>query len=215
MSIELKKYIYDWGGYNQTLFERFYGVGVEEYPQVLYALELLGNDMHFPYVVVAALVMLMLKYLFVSSKTKQSRDFFLHKSAIWLCSLMGGFALLWLVMAGLKEFIHFPRPYFLLKLPLLYGELPAKEALKSFPSSHVVFVAFWALIFYYQFGFVVRLLLGLMVVLICWSRVAIGMNFPVDVLCGIVIGGWSALTAVSISNRVSKLDDHFKQVPSH
>lgn len=101
--------------------------------------------------------------------------------------------LAWLVARGLSAAWPTPRPF---ALGLGHQGL-AHKATASFPSSHasVAFsfgLALWAR-WPCPWGGGLPLLLA---ALVAWSRVALGLHFPVDVLAGALVGGLSAWLAL-------------------
>ena len=113
--------------------------------------------------------------------------------------------LAWLVARGLSAAWPTPRPF---ALGLGHQGL-AHKATASFPSSHasVAFafgLALWARWPYPQGSWLPLLLAAL----VAWSRVALGLHFPRDVVAGVLVGalGWGlavvAVRAVSYNRQV-------------
>ena len=101
--------------------------------------------------------------------------------------------LAWLVARGLSSAWPTPRPF---ALGLGHQGL-AHKATASFPSSHasVAFafgLALWAR-WPWRRG---RWLPLLLAALVAWSRVALGLHFPLDVLAGAFVGGLGAWLAL-------------------
>lgn len=98
----------------------------------------------------------------------------------------------------LKPIVDRERPYVLLPEaePLLRWDVSA-----SFPSGHAATSAAGAVILAYLLG---RWAWGLAVLAaaVCYSRVYIGVHYPVDVLVGAAIGAAVALVAIVLLRRL-------------
>lgn len=103
-----------------------------------------------------------------------------------------------LIAVGLKHATDRDRPYLVLEeaAPLLRWDVST-----SFPSGHAATSAAGAVILAYLLG---RwgLPLGALAAAVCYSRVYIGVHYPVDVLVGAALGAAVALVAVEAVRRL-------------
>jgi undecaprenyl-diphosphatase len=104
------------------------------------------------------------------------------KPVVWLAIAAG---LGWLVANGAKLLVDRPRPYLVLEEIVLRQD-PARGT--SFPSSHVA-IAVAVLIVAIPFGPRTAIIVGTVyVAAVAWSRMYVGVHYPVDVLGGIGVG---------------------------
>jgi membrane-associated phospholipid phosphatase len=104
------------------------------------------------------------------------------KPVLWLAIAAG---LGWLFANGAKLLVDRPRPYLVLEEIVLRQD-PARGT--SFPSSHVA-IAVAVLIAATPFGSRTAIIIGtIYVVAVAWSRMYVGVHYPVDVLGGIGAG---------------------------
>ena len=99
-----------------------------------------------------------------------------------------------LALSGLISFLHFePRPF----MVGLAGNVLEHAANSSFPSDHVAVMAAITTSLAFARRSWIALILAVATVLVGWSRVALGVHFPTNVLSGAAIGlGASALLRV-------------------
>jgi undecaprenyl-diphosphatase len=110
-------------------------------------------------------------------------------------------ALAWLIARGLSSLFPSPRPFV---LGLGYQGLAHKPT-PSFPSSHAsVACAFAAAAWYSAPHALGRWAAVLLALLVTWSRVALGVHFPLDALAGAVFGVLSAVLTLPLSRWVTR-----------
>ena len=89
----------------------------------------------------------------------------------------------------LKEYVAYPRPYAVLpagEVIQLEGQYE-EQARKSFPSGHAAFITVLVVSLWPILNEWLRWVGLLLTVGVCWSRIALGVHFPMDVLSGFVI----------------------------
>jgi membrane-associated phospholipid phosphatase len=102
---------------------------------------------------------------------------------------------------GLKPLLDAPRPPALLA-PETFQLLGEAHRRQSFPSGHSVTAAvFFGVLTYFAQGASWRLCLILLATLAAFSRVAVGVHWPVDVLAGLAGGAFAALVGVWLARR--------------
>lgn len=132
---------------------------------------------------------------------------FRRKLCFWYL-LSYGFV--YLVVGGLKLMGHRPRPYNVSDSIQIIGQA---ETTYSFPSGHLAcaaVIAVFLMVFLFEYcnscGSALLLLLGttLYVVLVCISRMYLGMHYLTDVLSGASFGAFGALLGITLKDWVQK-----------
>lgn len=96
----------------------------------------------------------------------------------------------WTIAEVLKQIFHTPRPFQLDHMPTYVLALPADPA---FPSGHAATV-FALSVTIWLHDKKVGIIFIVLAALVAWARVAANVHFPIDVICGGIIG-----TAVAIA----------------
>lgn len=188
IDIPYKEYWYNWGGANTDLFYMVYGLFVKRLPEALPILDALGEHKNFHYFLLAFTALFAIKYLYRKVAGYDTSGYLFRSYAACLCTLVGSFLVMAVIITGMKEYIGFLRPYAqLADVTLLYGVADAADQSRSFPSGHVAFTALWVTLLWSQLWWFLRPFLLFTLVLMCWFRIAIGMHFPMDVVTSIII----------------------------
>ena len=182
---------YDWLGYNQWFFNLIYGSKVETLRPLFPLLDFVGEYTHFHYLLFFTTAMFVVKYATRTATGRSTGSYVIRSYAAWLCALVVSFGIMALIVGGLKEYLHLARPYHALShVHLLYqgGVVGENDAFRSFPSGHVAFTALWVTMLWSQVWLILKLPLAVMLITMCWFRIAIGAHFPMDVLTSLCIG---------------------------
>lgn len=182
-----KNVLYDWNGGNEWLFRQINGIhGGNTYNSVMLFLTQIGDHHNFPYYMAGlfawALLTLAIRKTAHKGGTKQ-----------YLIAWVGVFLVLGasygadgLAVKGLKEEFHYSRPYAALPeadVQLLDKRKEGDET-HSFPSGHASFITVMVLGLWPMLSLNMCLTGLVLIASVCWSRIAIGMHFPADVLAG-------------------------------
>lgn len=181
---------YSWYGTNQDLFFLLYGWGVDLFAGLFPALEHIGDYKHFPYYLAVVIVFAIGHFIYRKLGRLRADGYFLRSQIAWVVAFILGFAFTVGIVALVKEYAAFPRPYYLFpsKVSLLFGAPDAGDALRGFPSGHAAFTAFLIVGIWSRVLNSLKPLLILLLVTMCWFRIAIGAHFPADVVYGATIG---------------------------
>ena len=122
-----------------------------------------------------------------------------HPDLIWPFVCAGVMA--FLLSHGLKQLVPLPRPPNLLEPGSFFLTGPAYQH-QSFPSGHAtsVFMVAAVCIFSVRSN-AMRAALFVFATLVGFSRIAVGVHWPTDVIGGLIVGWFSAWFAVMISRR--------------
>lgn len=187
---DYKELFYDWMGGNDVLFLLINSIHGDAYDKCMWIVSWLGDHKRFPLYVSLILVIAAVSMI-IRLLSGQSRMWFYFTSWLGIFVMLGsGYAVNGVVTMGIKDHFSYPRPYVALASA---GDVRVLEAIDpnddftSFPSGHVTFstfmvVALWPILsnFFAWSGVI-------FIVLVAWSRVALGMHFPADVVGGIII----------------------------
>ncbi len=195
-----KEQLYDWWGGNVWLFKQINSISGGYYDLAMQNITLLGDKKLLPYFL-AAIVAYALITMIGRLVTKQAGN--KHYAEMWFgifAVLAVGFVVSYSTISYLKDHFSYPRPY----ATLASGEVrhleaqAAEKANQSFPSGHVAIITTIILALWPAFSgnfkwFGAALILG-----VAWSRIALGVHFPVDVLYSFIIVLFEILLVRSI-----------------
>lgn len=188
ITIPGKEFWYDWGGLNVWLFRQINGIHGGLYDTVMILLTRMADYHNLPFWF-AGLFCLALLTLFMRSARRQGGV--KTSAAIWfgvMAMLAVGFAVEAVVVHEMKVGFAYPRPYIALENVRVPDYQPGKgDDHHSFPSGHtatatLIAIALWPLI-PDGFGWIAMIF----VAGVAWSRMALGMHFPADVLASVTI----------------------------
>lgn len=186
-----KTFFYDWGGANEALFKAINGLSTGGwYDALMILLSRTADHENLPYII---LLLLFSTFIDYGLRKLRGRGGATHCLIAWFgvfCVLTASYIVDGGTVKGLKHFIDYPRPYVAIgpedvKL-LEYRSDPADDY-KSFPSGHASFItvvvaSIWPVLSSGMRKFGIFLIFG-----VCWSRLALGMHFPADVLGGMIL----------------------------
>ena len=98
----------------------------------------------------------------------------------------------------LKNWICRPRPYTM--IPELHALVTARDW--SFPSGHSTSSIAAAVVILLRLPKKMGIPIFILAVLICLSRLYVGVHYPTDVLAGVMIGMVSAIAAIKLTERM-------------
>ncbi len=193
----VKDVLYGWGGLNLRLFHAINGLGGGFYDQFMLLGTALSSRINFP-IYLAILVM-------IAMVDRRRHPLSPHRRVLWghviaVCAL--AFLLDCLFLEAMKHWLHYPRPFAILppeSMRIIGEPMDAGESYVSFPSGHASFAMLLAASLWPALGRAGRVAACLFVAWVWWSRVALGVHFPVDVVAGsfscllIVLGARLAL----------------------
>ena len=190
MNILSKHVLYDWFGFNQKIFlfiNHLYASPAYDTAMLFFA-HVFDAD-NYPYFMVAIALYAGLSDLFRRLTNRRKKGYL----TAWVGSLSVlavGFVAMALSVKSLKAYFDMPRPYIVFPkgdIRVLDGAMQAGGDYHSFPSGHASFITLlvaglWPVLSHDMRAFGV--LLG---ILVCYSRVAVGMHFPADVVGGFLV----------------------------
>lgn len=187
-----KKLAYDWMGTNGWLFTKINSLGGNPtYDSLMVFLSHLGDRENFHYLIGILLAVAFFEYL---SRKALKRGGGETSLILWVgvfLVLVSSHITSQLTVYYSKNYFQYPRPYVAQvkeKPKLLVPRRDADDDYRSFPSGHaslitVVVASLWPILSGYGPIIGAALIFG-----VCWSRIAVGMHYPADVLAGFLIG---------------------------
>jgi len=190
MIIPGKEVWYGWNGGNEWLFRQINGIqGGDLYNALMIFLTRIGDYRNFPYYMGTFLVWALIEFVINKTHRKGGTS---HRVIAWIAVFMvliASYATDGLVVKTIKTQFAYPRPYIVLPANdvILLDQKNGDDDYHSFPSGHASFVTvmvvgLWPVLSINMCWFGMALIVG-----VCWSRIAVGMHFPADVLAGFFI----------------------------
>lgn len=188
---DYKELWYDWMGGNDVVFQAVNSIhGGPVYDKVMKAVSVAADYHYFPAYLIGLLAWCTLFYVIKSLKNTPGTRFYF---SMWLgvfVMLLVGFAVNGAVVKEIKNHLSYPRPYIALASTGQVHQMEESEPendFKSFPSGHVSFATFLVVTLWPVLGNAMALLGVIFILLVGWSRMALGMHFPMDVIGAILI----------------------------
>ena len=181
-----KRALYEWNGGNVWLFKQINGLhGGEAYDQVMLGISRAADYHHFPYYLAGLLVYALIALMLRNILRRGGNTAYL---TMWLgifLVLSGGFAAEAVVIKTLKTHFAYTRPYAALPpgdVHVVEKRTDPEDAHHSFPSGHTAFATLMVIGLWPALSILFRVLGLCAIVSVMWSRMALGMHFPADVL---------------------------------
>lgn len=186
-----KMVFYDWAGANVELFKAINGSNDSYFHNmIMLMVSKLAESRNFPYYFV---LFIFCGFLDFSLRKLKGRGGANHSLVAWFGVLLV-FAAAFMLNSGMinaiKKHTEFPRPYVVLApedLTLLEYKDDRVDDYRSFPSGHVAFVTVMLTALWPVLSQGMRKTGMGVVLLVCWSRIAVGLHFPADAFYAIVI----------------------------
>ncbi len=182
---DTKEFFYDWMGGNEVLFLGINSIHSTQYDQFMRTISSIGDHKNFPFYFAAIFAYATCSILWKIIRGKNGKW---QSTGIWfgiLLMLVLGYGATGFVTKELKDHFSYPRPYIALAST---GKVHTLEVIDheddfhSFPSGHVAFTTFMVIALSPVLGPFLSWCGFWLIILMGWSRIALGMHFPVDVL---------------------------------
>ena len=187
-----KEFFYDWGGANVWLFQVINLHPPGRLDGLMEWVSRIGNYWNLP--VIAG------GWLVVAILLRQADSPLTPQVAMQLRRLLIGAAIAFILTAGLKLALDFPRPAAVLTATDIHI-VGTVEREYSLPSGHAAFAALVAASLWPLGGLPGRLAAALFALAVGLSRVWLGAHFPADVVAGYAVGVVSAALAALLGPR--------------
>lgn len=186
-----KEALYDWSGLNVSLFKAVNGLGSAGlYDKAMLAITRLGDHSILPYVLAVLLAYVGITYTNRKLEKKGGNKYFL---AMWLgifLVLGTGLVASHMSVSFMKDYFAYDRPYVALGENAVRHIEPAREEAyghRSFPSGHVAFITLVVMSLWPALGGKARVFGLALIAAVAWSRMALGVHFPADLLGGFLL----------------------------
>lgn len=181
---------YDWLGANTWLFKKINALSVEPiYAGIMQKVTLLGDKRLLPYFLgIIALYFVLSVIVRIATQKGGVKNYVVLWINIFM--IMGaGLVSAKVTIDYLKHHFAYPRPYAILS-PLeviKLEEQKPEDAYQSFPSGHVAIVTVLIISLWPILNEKFRVTGVVLTSLVFWSRMALGVHFPMDVISSFVI----------------------------
>lgn len=187
----LKENLYDWHGANEWIFLQVNSIHSPLYDHIMQMLSAMGKHELFPYYFLLAVICAVVTTLV--KKTINNSPVRLHITRWFgvLLVLTAGYPAMGLTAKYIKHQLAYERPYERLdSKDVTWIEPQEKEkATLSFPSGHATFIMFMLVALWPVMSENIRWIAVVVALGVGWSRMAVGVHFPADVVGGFLLGG--------------------------
>ena len=191
MNIALNKgFLYDWVGTNEWLFKAINSLdGDPTYNALMEFLTGVGEHSNFIYYFIAIAVYAILDFVVRKINGNGGAG---KSLVVWIGVLSvfaSSYAVDGLAVKKLKDEFAYPRPYVVIAPEdiTVLGHKKADDDHHSFPSGHASFITVFICSLWPALLGKMPLYGALLIFAVCWSRIAMGMHFPADVIAGFLI----------------------------
>lgn len=196
----LKDFFYGWEGLNLRLFHAINDNHGKLYDGFMLLGTQLSSRVNFPIYLAVMLMVAMIDRRH-HTVSPNRRIYWNRIIAVYVLA----FLVDCLFLESTKHIFHYPRPYAVLPpetMRIIGSALEPSEAYVSFPSGHASFAMLLVVSLWPILNNASKILACFYVGWACWSRVALGAHFPVDVLAGAFSCLLIALVVRSAVNRI-------------
>ena len=184
-----KEFLYDWGGANVWLFQAINLHPPGRLDEFMEWLSRIGSYWNLPLVAGG--------WLAVALLLRQANSSMAAQVLMQLKRLLVGAAIAFVLTAGLKLALDFPRPAAVLAPSAIHDDVVAAgEREYSLPSGHAAFAALLAASLWPLIGLPGQLTAALFALGVGLSRIWLGAHFPADIVAGYAVGLASAALAI-------------------
>lgn len=193
MNFFSKYTLYDWHGSNQELFKTInHAYASRAYDSGMLFLHYLFDPDNYPYFMVVLGL-----YAGITTLIRWARGQDDGKGRPYMARWIGvlsvlvlGFVVMALAIKTIKADIAYPRPYIALAsddVRLLDKHMEVRDDNRSFPSGHMALITLLVVGLWPVLSRDMKVLGVLLIPVIGWSRIAVGVHFPADILGGFLI----------------------------
>lgn len=186
-----KEIFYDWAGMNVWLFKKINALSGQHewYDALMVMISNIAQSRLFGYYYAFIFLICLISIGLYALKEKPGLKHYQGRWAGVLIMLALGFAVVVGINHELKDYFSYPRPYMVLA-PEDISVLEVRDGdihYRSFPSGHMAFITLLVFCLWPVLGERLRSLASLLVPLEGWSRIAVGVHFPADVIISFLL----------------------------
>jgi len=187
LSFPGKEVWYDWGGANEWLFQQINAIHGDTYDAAMILLSRIADRHNFPYYIGGLAVFALLSFM-VRKLASQGGAYHILVAWVGVFLLLGaGFVANYVIIGVMKDYFAYPRPYIALGNVRVLELRDASDNFHSFPSGHVAFITMMVVGLWPVLSKNMKWLGAAVIFGVCWSRIALGVHFPADVVASFLI----------------------------